>query len=347
MQTRTNTLSDLTSPITTALDRVIEVFDAELRSDLPFVNELVEQVRRYRGKLLRPRLLLLTAGATGEIRREHVVLAAVVEMVHMATLVHDDVLDEAEVRRKGTTVNRLVGNEAAVLLGDYLISHAYHLCSSLASTHASRRIAAVTNTVCKGELMQIAHRGNCELTEAEYLEIIRRKTAVLTGLCCELGAWASGAPTEVVEHAAAYGIDLGMAFQIIDDLLDLTASENELGKTVGRDADLGKWTLPAIHYRDHADANGRARIITALSEPGDKTARLRGILLSEVAACTGDREAPLRSPIDSPASPAIEYATDTARSYVQSALAHLADLPPSDAKDGLTAAAEFIITRRF
>ena len=119
----------------------IEVFDRELTSDLPFVNELAERVRQYRGKLLRPRLLLLSGVAAGGIRREHEVLGAVVEMVHMATLVHDDVLDEADVRRHAPTVNRLIGNEGAVLLGDYLISHSYHLCSSLDSTYAARRIA--------------------------------------------------------------------------------------------------------------------------------------------------------------------------------------------------------------
>lgn len=320
------TLPDLTSPISTALDRVIEVFDEELRSDLPFVNRLVDQVRQYRGKLLRPRLLLLSAKATGDVRHEHVILAAVVEMVHMATLVHDDVLDEADIRRRTATVNKLVGNEAAVMLGDYLISHAYHLCSSLQSSRASRRIAAVTNTVCEGELLQIANRGNTSLSEGEYLEIIRRKTAALTSVCCELGAWASEARPDIVDRMAAFGHDLGIAFQIVDDLLDLTATENELGKTVGRDADLGKWTLPAIRFRDTAAPSDRARLIAAMSEPvADRTARLRDIL-------TGTES--------------LEYAMATARSYVQSALSHLAILPAGDAKDGLVAAAEFIVTRR-
>lgn len=320
------TLPDLTNPIAAALDRVIKVFDDELRSDLPFVNDLVEQVRRYRGKLLRPRLLLLSARATGDLRHEHTVLAAVVEMVHMATLVHDDVLDEADVRRRTPTVNRMVGNEGAVMLGDFLISHAYHLCSSLQSSRASRRIAAVTNTVCEGELMQIANRGNAALSEHEYLEIIRRKTAALTGVCCELGAWASEARPDIVDHMAAFGTDLGIAFQIVDDLLDLTASENELGKTVGRDADLGKWTLPAIRFRDTAGPGDRARLLAAMSQPGD------------------DRAARLRDTLSGTES--LEYAMATARSYVQSALSHLAILPASDAKDGLVAAAEFIVTRR-
>lgn len=319
------TLPDLTTPIAGELDRVIEVFDRELQSDLPFVNELVDQVRRYRGKLLRPRLLLLSGAATGEITQKHIVLAAVVEMVHMATLVHDDVLDEADVRRRSPTVNRLVGNEGAVLLGDFLISHAYHLCSSLDSPHAARRVAAVTNTVCEGELMQIHNRGNARLGESEYLEIIRRKTAMLTSVCCELGAWAGGASTDVINRMADFGMDIGMAFQIVDDLLDLTGSENELGKTVGRDADLEKWTLPVIRFRDTADPEERARLQSIMRNGGDdRTSALRELL-------TG--------------SDAVDYATDVARSFVKSALRNLADLRPGEARDGLSAAAEFIIIR--
>src|SRR5262249_57922515 len=133
---------------------------------------------------------------------------------------------------------RLCGNEPAVLLGDSLISHPSHLCSSLGSQHAAHRIAATTNVVCEGELMQVANRGNWGLSEDDYFEIIRRKTAALTAICCELGAHFAGAAPERVEHLAAYGCDLGIAFQIIDDLLDLTASESEMGKSLGRDADM-------------------------------------------------------------------------------------------------------------
>ncbi len=321
-----STLVDLTTPIAAALDEVVATFDAELRCDLPFVDHLVEHVRRYRGKFLRPRLLLLSGRAAGELGRDHVVLAAVVEMVHLATLVHDDVLDEADVRRSGATVNRMVGNEAAVLLGDYLISHAYHLCSSLGSTSASRRIAAVTNTVCEGELMQIRHRGDPELTEAQYLEIIRRKTAALTGVCCELGAAASRASREVVDHMAAFGVDLGMAFQIVDDLLDLTGAENELGKTVGRDADLGKLTLPLIRYRDQAGPAERARFASLLADDTK-------VKSESVRSLIADTDA-------------MNSALDTARLYVQSALGHLSLLPAGDARDALADAARFIVTLR-
>ncbi len=318
--------AQIAPPVALYVDHVIRVFDEELRSDLPVVNRLIDQVARYRGKLLRPKLLLMAGKATGEIIHEHVVLAAVVEMVHMATLVHDDVLDEADVRRRGATINRLIGNEGAVLLGDYLISHAYHLCSSLGSTWASRRIADVTNTVCEGELLQIEHRGDFGLTEATYLEIIRRKTAALTGVCCELGARVSGATDDVVEQLADYGLHIGMAFQIIDDLLDLTASEGETGKTVGRDADMGKLTLPIIRYLEQADGRDRQRMIDVLSNGHtDKTRCVRELLLD---------------------TPCIDWAVHRARTHVQTALERLDCLPESDARAGLAAAAEFVLQRR-
>ena len=320
------TLCGTDNPIATALEQVIEAFDRETRSDQPCVNRLLERVRSYRGKLLRPQLLLLSADATGGICDEHIVLGAVVEMVHMATLVHDDVLDEADVRRHGATVNRLAGNEGAVLLGDYLISHAYHLCSSLGSTHASRRIAAATNTVCEGELAQIESRGNFALTEADYIEIIRRKTAALTSVCCELGAELAQAEPRVVRNMASFGEDLGIAFQIVDDLLDLTATEDEMGKSVGRDADLGKLTLPLIRFLRQADETDRRRLIATLSRDADgKAGGVRAIL---------------------DGSGVIDSAMNTAREYVQSALSRIADLPPGQARDRLFAMAEFVVRRR-
>lgn len=308
-----------------ALDRSLAIFDRELASDLPHVNELIAHIRNYRGKLLRPRLLLLTAQACGELRPEHEVLAATVEMVHMATLVHDDVLDEADVRRHGMTVNKMSGNEAAVMLGDYLISHAYHLCSSLDTTLAARRIAAVTNTVCEGELAQIAARGRIDLSEAEYFDIIARKTAALTGVCCELGAAFAQTDTSLVRHMAGFGTDLGMAFQIVDDLLDLTGSERETGKSAGRDADLGKMTLPTIRFLAAADERQRREFSEILRSGESVNAAVR-ILLS--------------------GSDAIESALKTAGGYVQSAVAHLHHAPPSEARDTLDAATRQVLKRR-
>jgi len=320
------TMVDLATPVSQSLAQVIDVFDAEIRSELLFVNRLTDQVRRYRGKLLRPNLLLLAGESSGRITHDHIVLAAVVEMVHMATLVHDDVLDEADVRRRNPTINRLIGNEGAVLLGDFLISHAYHLCSSLGSTWASRRVAAVTNIVCEGELLQIENRGNFNLTEAEYLDIIRRKTAALTGLCCELGAAVSKASVDAVEHLSAYGSDLGMAFQIVDDLLDLTGTESETGKSVGRDADRGKMTLPLIRFMERAAPSERKRLIDVLSSADPrKNGQIREMLAD--SDCTAQ-------------------ALEAARGFIASAIEHLTVLNDSNAKSKLIAAAEFVLHRR-
>lgn len=311
--------------IDSSLDEVLRIFDEELRSDQPFINDLTERVRRYRGKLLRPRLLLMAGRAAGEIKREHLTLAAVVEMVHMATLVHDDVLDDAAARRSSPTINRLVGNEAAVMLGDFLISHAYHLCSSV-SSEAARRIAAVTNTVCEGELLQIHHRGNLELDEAAYFEIIRRKTAALTGVCCELGARYACADSEVIEGLCSYGIDLGIAFQIVDDLLDLLGDEDVTGKTTGRDAAMGKMTLPMIRFLEQSTPAARSRFGELFSTNKCENA-------SELRRMLG-------------ASDAVEYTRMTASSYIQSAISRLSCVADSDAKSSLIAAAEFVLARQ-
>jgi octaprenyl-diphosphate synthase len=314
------------APIELALGRVIEIFDAELASELPFVRRLVEHVHDYRGKLLRPRLVLLTASAIGDLRREHLTIAAVVEMVHMATLVHDDVLDEADVRRRTATINRLAGNEAAVMLGDFLISHAYHLCSSLGSVRIARRVAAATNTVCEGELMQIHHRGNYDLTEEAYIEIIRRKTGALTGVCCELAAAACDASEKTVHRMATFGSDLGIAFQIIDDVLDLTGSTQQLGKSAGRDAQMGKLTLPVIRYLQRAPSSQRDRLMAVLQNPSEGHSAAVRQLLQDTDA--------------------LDYATNLARTYIDSALSQLSDLPDSEAKQSLIFAAQFVIDRR-
>ncbi|MEM6552759.1 MAG: polyprenyl synthetase family protein [Planctomycetota bacterium] len=256
------------------LQRLADVeqrFAAELLSDIEPVNTLVGYVERYRGKMLRPTLLLASAeaayGAEGfETHGESFsVLATVVEMVHMATLVHDDVLDEAEVRRRGMTVNALRGNEAAVMLGDYLISHAYHLCSSLprpadgrgGAVSLGRVIAAATNTVCEGELLQLAHRNDWSLNRRTYFEIIRRKTASLCGLCCRLPGLVVGdddGPGTAGEALTAFGEKLGIAFQIVDDLLDLTGDPATVGKSLGRDLAKGKLTLPMIELLERVEA---------------------------------------------------------------------------------------------
>ena len=250
-------------------------FRAELFSDLDCVNQLVEHIERYRGKMLRPTLVLVAAAACepDEPRgsERHRILATVVEMVHMATLVHDDILDDADVRRRGSTINHLSGNEAAVMLGDYLISHAYHLCSALDDQSVSRAIARTTNTVCEGELLQLANRNNWRLDERTYFEIIRRKTASLVGSCCALGASLSGAAAETVETLRTYGEKVGIAFQIVDDVLDVCGEPEVVGKTLGRDLEKGKLTLPVIRRLQTAGAADRRRMLDALEAQADES----------------------------------------------------------------------------
>jgi octaprenyl-diphosphate synthase len=248
--------------------------------------------------MLRPTLVLLTGAACGELSDAHTVIATVVEMVHMATLVHDDVLDGARVRRKVATVNAVWGTKTSVLLGDYLFTHAFHLASTI-DANACRLIGAATDRVCEGELCQTLLAGNLELSEEEYFDLIDGKTAELTACCCVLGAHYAGASVEVVEALGRYGRFVGQAFQIADDLLDLSGDEKATGKTLGTDVEQGKLTLPLIHLLQAAperlamrgrqiltaaDNHRRESLRSLLAEAGSlEYARTRALRLTEQA----------------------------------------------------------------
>ncbi len=258
--------NSLAERVTATLPRVAQVFESQLSSELAAVNELCRHVERYRGKMLRPMLVLAGGGVGGapSCTTSHVVLAAVVEMIHMATLVHDDVLDEAEVRRGGRTLNSLRGNEAAVMLGDYLISNAFHLCASVGDSSLNQALGEVTNRLCQGELLQLSLRGETSLDEATYFDIIDRKTASLTGACCALGARLSGVESSTQQAMESFGRALGVAFQIQDDLLDLLGEERTVGKSVGRDLAKGKLTLPVVLHLRQASTESVARAMAAI-----------------------------------------------------------------------------------
>jgi len=324
----TPALASLTDCIACELAAVTERFHEELGSDLRCVNTLVKHVSRFRGKMLRPCLVLLSGKACApneKLSDALVTLATVVEMVHMSTLVHDDVLDEAELRRKGATINHLRGNEAAVLLGDYLISHSYHLCSSLNSVAASRLIAHTTNQVCEGELLQIDNRNNVDLDEQTYLKIITRKTAILCAACCTLGATFSGAAPQRVAQLESYGLSLGIAFQIQDDVLDIVGDSSTVGKTLGIDIEKGKMTLPMIHFLRTAPMEHRTLLRSLLaSREADKVERIRNLILP---------------------SSSIAFAQDRARELVDRARTAISGLPDSEAKRVLDTMAEFVVSR--
>lgn len=326
-------------------DRMVEVerrFDVQLASDLPPVAELCAHVERYRGKMLRPTLTLLCGLASAEdphrleLADDHTTLAAVAEMVHMATLVHDDVLDGAETRRRGLTVNKLRGNEAAVILGDYLIASAYHLCSQTGSADAALVIGRASMEMCAGELLQLHFRENFSIDETTYEEIVRRKTGALIGAACRLGAMASGAGRAVCDDLDAFGVSLGAAFQIQDDLLDLTGRERVVGKSVGLDPKNGKLTLPVIHHLVEARTAQRAATVELLDR------------LSGTAAAGGGASADthdLATALESTGS--IEFARGEAERRVQQACARLGRLAESDARDLLMLLTRAVVDRAF
>lgn len=261
---------DVTGLLARDLAEMERVLARTLADSRRGVAPLLEHITHYRGKRLRPTLLLLAARACGGVAAAHHVLAAVVEMIHTATLVHDDVLDSATVRRHQPTVNARWGNQASVLLGDYLFTRAFHLSSTLDDVRACRIIGEATNRVCAGELQQVAERGNLGLTEQAYLSIIEAKTAELTACCCRLGALFAGAAAPVVEHLAAFGRSLGMAFQIADDLLDLVGEESATGKSLGTDAEQQKLTLPLVHLLAKAGPAQAAAVRGILRGPGGR-----------------------------------------------------------------------------
>lgn len=304
-------------------------FAAELTSDLACVNDLVRHIERYRGKMLRPTLVLLCGAAAAPdepIGEAHRTLSAVVEMVHMATLVHDDILDDADTRRQGATLNALRGNEAAVMLGDYLISHAYHLCSALDNQAAARHIAAATNTVCEGELLQLANRYNWSIDEQTYFDIIDRKTGALCGVACRLGALASGAPGELCDGLDLFGRQLGSAFQIVDDVLDLLGNEQIVGKSLGKDLEKGKLTLPLIRQLETAAPADRQKLVSLLRcEDEDRAERVGRMLID---------------------SDAVTEARDRAERFIEQAKQQLSKLPASPARDVLEAMADAVLTRQ-
>ena len=305
------------------LREVERIFLAEIGSRHPFVVEVLEHMAGYRGKRLRPMLLLLSALACGGIDHPHLVLAAVVEMIHTATLVHDDVLDEATTRRHVATINSRWTNETSVLLGDYLFTHAFHLASSFGDAYACRAIGRATNIVCEGEMAQVADRGNLSLAEEQYFDIIEGKTAELCAISCSLGGHYAGSTPTVCHALDGYGRSLGIAFQIADDLLDVAGSEHKTGKTMGTDLQKQKLTLPVIHLLSTAENADEIREL--LAHPNVETRERLFPLLKQ--------------------SGSLEYARTRADEFTLAARQHLAVLPESPARQILEEMAEFATVR--
>jgi octaprenyl-diphosphate synthase len=225
---------------------VEERIRAQAKAFDPAVEGYVSYVCGAGGKRLRPALALLAGGATGKITSGHVDIAVIVEMIHMATLVHDDIMDGAELRRDQPTANSKWGNSLSVLLGDVLFAHSLRLAASFGNTEICRRIAEASAEVCQGEIIQTQRRFDLNLSTADYYRIIEMKTAALFSVACELGAFISEASPTVISGLRTFGMKVGTAYQIYDDCLDIAGDEDDAGKTLGTDLEKGKFTLPII-----------------------------------------------------------------------------------------------------
>jgi octaprenyl-diphosphate synthase len=323
-------LLPLLAPVEADMRRVDALIRARLASDVALVARVAEYIVGGGGKRLRPALVLLSAGACGYPlgagRDGHLELAAVVEFIHTATLLHDDVVDGSELRRGRSTANAEFGNAASVLVGDFLYSRAFQMMLSVESMRVMRVLADATNTIAEGEVLQLMNCHDPEVGEARYLEVIRRKTAKLFEAAARLGAVLADAPPAIEAGLAEYGMRLGTAFQLIDDVLDYSGDAEAIGKSLGDDLAEGKPTLPLIRAIASGSAAQAGTVRHAIVAGG--RAEFAGVL--EVVRATG----------------ALDYARDVAVREAELARAALRALPASKFKDSLLELASFSVVRQ-
>ena len=319
-------LAEIYAPIQRNLDALDGLLRTELATRDPFIGELVEYVLSTRGKLVRPALTCLAAEAIGGGEEERLFIAGTVELIHIASLIHDDIIDEADVRRRNPTVNVQWGNQIAVLLGDLLFARAFDLISRVRHPEVAPAVAFAAVRMSQAEIQQIEYAAEPHSEEAIYLDIIEGKTAALFSAACRSGALVAGATAPQAAALAEFGLAWGMSFQITDDALDLTSRPEDLGKPIGSDIQGGKVTLPVIHALRSASASDRTSLVRLLQlpSPDGRMEEVR-LLLNRYGA--------------------IEYALDVARRYAARAAAALEALPPSTARQSLLDLTEFVLVR--
>jgi octaprenyl-diphosphate synthase len=278
-------LNALIEPDMRAVDAVVR---ARLHSDVALVRQVAEYIISAGGKRLRPALVLLSAGAFGYRGTHHHLLAAVVEFIHTATLLHDDVVDESALRRGRSTANAMFGNAASVLVGDFLYSRAFQMMLVVDDMRVMQALADATNIIAEGEVLQLMNCHNADIEVEQYLQVIRFKTAKLFEAAARLGAMLGGASQEIESGLASYGMHLGTAFQLIDDVLDYSGEEASTGKHIGDDLAEGKPTLPLIHVMQQGNAEQSARVRHAIEHGGrdDFPAVLAAIRATDALAVT-------------------------------------------------------------
>jgi octaprenyl-diphosphate synthase len=317
------TLEEIRALVHHDLASVDEVIRCRLKSSVPLIDRVAEHIVSGGGKRLRPLLVVLVGRACGNSGNAHVEAAAFIEFIHTATLLHDDVVDGSSMRRGRDTANEVFGNQASVLVGDFVYSRAFQMMASLDSQRVMEIMADATNVIAEGEVLQLMNAHDPETTEQRYLDVIYRKTARLFEAGAEVAAVLSDSPTETQRTLASYGRHLGTAYQLVDDVLDFRSNPAERGKNLGDDLAEGKPTLPLIHALRLASDPDRALIRTAIRS-GDLAQ------LEPIIRC-----------IES--SGGLEYATELARRESQTALDALEVLPDSAYKRGLQALARFAV----
>jgi octaprenyl-diphosphate synthase len=308
-------MQQIRASVATEFEQVNQLIVDQLHSNVPMVENVGHYIVDAGGKRLRPLLVLLSAAALGDCNAQHIKFAAVVEFIHTATLLHDDVVDISSLRRGRPTANAEFGNAPSVLVGDFLYTRAFQLMVELQDMEILRHMADTTNTIAEGEVLQLTRAGDATTTREQYLDVITRKTAVLFAAGCYGAATLGGADQDTRRAMQEFGLNLGIAFQMIDDVLDYEGDPATMGKNVGDDLTEGKPTLPLIHVLREGTEQEQALVKRAI---GEKTAEDIGAVVAAVKRCG-----------------ALDYTRTQARHYHDLALQRLQQLPQSPARSAL------------
>lgn len=325
LATTHTTLNEIYSPIDRELDDFSECLKKELASDDPLIHEIHQHLLKMTGKFLRPALTILCSKTGGEGHPNAVKLAAAIELIHTATLVHDDIIDESDLRRNMPSIHSKWGTEISIVSGDYLYAKAFVLLASLQDIWISRAFAGCAHVICEGEMKQIEKRKSFLMSEVEYLKIIHQKTAALFQAACMGGAYLSGAGQETIDCLGRYGFNLGMAFQIVDDCLDLTGETESLGKTAGLDIYKNDVTLPLLYLFHGLKDGDRDSLMLAIQKGGAGLFEKIKCLLVETKS--------------------VEKAMQKAQRYVETAVENLRPVKDSPYKESLTLLAQYCVDR--
>jgi len=320
-------LETIRSLVYSDLEATNHFISTQLQSEIPLINQLVDYILQAGGKRIRPLLVLLAARAFNHQKQQHIDLAAAIELIHTATLLHDDVVDNSTLRRGHETANAVWGNEASVLVGDFLYSRAFQLIVKLENLTVLTIFSEATNLIAEGEVLQLMNCRDPDTTEASYFNVIERKTAKLFEVATGAASALCDCPKEQRLLMQRYGVHLGIAYQLIDDALDYSASSDQTGKNIGNDLAEGKPTLPLIHALRYGQPSEQALIRKAIEE--GSTENLSSIL--EIIESTK----------------AIEYTSLAAKQHAREAIRLLADIPDSPYRKALGDLAEFVVNRSY